>query len=289
MAAASALGAVLAVPAVAQATITVGSSLAAPLAPGSPIGGDITAFAVAPAAGSAVSPVNGTVTGGHIKQGSTSSGNVTLRIVHRLANGDIQVLRTGPSNLFGAGAGVYPIKGGIPVAAGDIVAIEATLGLERAITPGAAYQWQSTSAVPVGGAPVTPSGGFADSELLYNAEIDPENSFSIGPPTVGKKGIATVVVTVPNPGALAAGSFNDSGLAASAKKKKKKKAKPLLSQVGATAADAGQVTLTIGASKAGRKVLRRKGKLRTMARIVYTPTGGTAASQTFELKLKRKR
>lgn len=86
-----------------------------------------------------------------------------------------------------------------------------------------------------------------------------------------------------------AGSSNDRKLAATAKKKKKKKKKPkpLLAQVSATAADAGPVTLTLKASKAGRNVLRRKGKLRTAAKIVFTPTGGTAAAQTIQLKLKR--
>ncbi len=207
----------------AHATITVGSSLTAPLAPGSAIGGDITAFAVLPAAGSTLSPVNGTVTGGHLKQGSMSSGDVSLRIVHRLADGSIQVVAAGPDNLFGAGAGTYPLKGGIPVAAGDIVAIRATLGVERAITPGAAYQFQSTSSVPVGGPPVAAIGGLADSELLYNAQIDPSNSFTVGAPTGGKKGRAAVVVTVPNPGRLDAGAINDNRFAVPAKKKKKKK------------------------------------------------------------------
>ncbi len=276
----------------AHATITVGSSLTAPLAPGSAIGGDITAFAVLPAAGSTLSPVNGTVTGGHLKQGSMSSGDVNLRIVHRLADGSIQVVATGPDNLFGAGAGTYPLKGGIPVAAGDIVAIRATLGVERAITPGAAYQFQSTSSVPVGGPPVAAIGGFADSELLYNAQINPSNSFTVGAPTVGKKGRADVVVTVPNPGRLDAGAINDNRFAVPAKNKKKrrkKNSKPLLTRDTITPANAGPVTFALTASSAGRRILRKKGKLKTTVRFVYTPTGGSPSTQTIPLKLKLKR
>jgi hypothetical protein len=274
-------------PAAAQATITVGSNLAAPLAPGSPIGGDITAFAVSPPAGSTLSPVNGTVTGGHLKQGSMSSGDVSLRIAHRLANGDIQVIATGPDNLFGAGAGTYPLKAGIPVAAGDIVAIRASLSLERAITPGAAYRYQATSSAPVGGTPVAPFGGFSDSELLYNAQIDPTNSFTVGAPTGGRKGRADVVVTVPNPGRLDAGAINDNRFAVSAKKKRKKKSKPVLTRDTITPTSAGRVTLALTVSGAGRRILRKKGKLKTTVKFVYTPTGGSPSTQSIPLKLKR--
>ena len=108
---------------------------------------------------------------------------------------------------------------------------------------------------------------------------------TLGATTGGKKGAATVVVTVPNPGTVVAGSSNDKTLAATAKKNKKKP-KPLLARVSAAAADAGPVTLTLKASKAGRKVLSQKGKLKTTGKIVFTPTGGAAASQTIKLKLK---
>jgi hypothetical protein len=276
--------ALIAAPA-AQGAITVGSSLSAPV--DNAIGGDITAFPIAPATQLTTSPVTGTVVGGNVKQGSGSGwGSASLRVVHPAAGGLYQVVASGPANTIPAGAGIFPLVAHIPIAKGDLVAVQGTVVVYDAVTTGATYLWHITSTFPTGGPPVTMNDGFTDTELLYNAQIDPSNAFTVGAPTGGKKGKATVVVTVPNPGTVGAGSFNDGSLAVTAKKKKKKKAKPLLSRVTATAADAGQVTLTLTASKAGRKVLREKGKLKTTAKVVFTPTGGTAASQSIPLKLK---
>jgi hypothetical protein len=274
----------------AAATITVGSNLSAPI--DSSIGGDITAFPIAPPGGVTVSPVVGTVVGGNVKQDTGITfgwGTASLRVMHAESGGRYQVLVAGTPNAIPVGVGRFPLAAHLPIAKGDVVAIQATGSLSRAITTGATYVWGITSTFPPGGSPTIPSPGFSNSELLYNAQIDPTNTFALGAPVGGKKGIATVVVTVPNPGAVDAGSFDDTSLAVTAKKKKKKKKKkgPLLSRVSATAADAGQVTLTLGASKAGRKVLKQKGKLSTTVKVVYTPTGGSASSQTFPLKLKR--
>jgi hypothetical protein len=272
----------------AQASITVGSSLSPPIDSG--IGGDITAFPIAPAGGQTISPVVGTVVGGNVKQNPTITagwGTVSLRVIHPIAGGQYQVLTAGPPNAVPSGPsaiGTFPISAHLSIAKGDIVAIQATGQLSRAITTGATYMWRITSTFPPGGPATTMSPGLADSELLYNAQIDPTNTFTVGAPTGGKKGKATVVVTVPNPGTVVAGAANDPALAVTAKKKKPK---PFLSQVSATAADSGSVILTLTASKAGRKLLREKGKLKATAKIVYTPTGGSASSQTIKLKLKK--
>jgi hypothetical protein len=283
--AALALGLALIVAPSAGAVITVGSNLSAPV--DSSIGGDITAFPVAPLGGLTVSPVAGTVVGGNVKQDTNIAlgwGTASLRVVHRESGGRIQVLVAGTPNMVPAGAGTFPLTAHLPIAKGDVVAIQATGSLDRAITTGATYLWGITSTFPPGGSPTVPNPGFADSELLYNAQIDPTNTFTLGAPTGGKKGKATVVVTVPNPGTVDAGSSNDKSLAVTAKKKK---AKPLVARTTASAADAGQVTLTLRASKAGRKVLREKGKLRTTAKIVYTPAGGSPGAQTITVKLTK--
>jgi hypothetical protein len=271
----------------ASAVITVGSNLSAPI--DSSIGGDITAFPVAPPGELTTSPVTGTVVGGNVKQDTLITGGwgtASLRVVHPLSGGLYQVLTAGPPNTVTTGTGTFPLTAHLSIAKGDIVAIQATGSLSRAITTGATYLWSITSSFPPGGSPLAPTPGFVNSVLLYNAQIDPDNTFTVGAPTGGKKGTASVVVTVPNPGTLIAGSSNDSSLATTAKKEKKKKVKPLLKAVSATAADAGPVTLTLTASKAGRKVLREKGKLKTTAKIAYTPTGGSASTQTIKLKLK---
>ena len=41
-------------------------------------------------------------------------------------------------------------------------------------------------------------------------------------------------------------------------------------------------------TKAGKRVLRRRGKLRARVRITYKPTGGTARSKTIRVTLKLK-
>jgi hypothetical protein len=280
------LGAALIIAPAARATITVGSSLSGPVTIA--IGGDITAFPTAPATLLTTSPVTGTVVGGNVKQGPSGAdawGPTSLRVVHAAPGGLYQVVASGPSNPIPVGAGIFPLAANIPIAKGDLVAIQGTDDLDGTATTGASYLWGLTTSFPAGGSPDMMLPGFNDTELLYNAQIDPSNAFTVGTPVGGKKGKATVGVTVPNPGIVVGGSFNDGGFAATAKKKKK--TKRLLSRVSATAVDAGQVTLTLTASKAGRKLLHQKGKLKTTAKIVYTPTGGSAASQPIKLKLKR--
>ena len=272
----------------AHAAITVGSTLSPPI--DSSIGGDIVALQGSPSNLMAVSPVAGTVVGGSVKQGSggaLSWGSVSLRVVHPSPGGLYQVIARGPDNAIPAGVGIFPVSASVPIAKGDIVAVQATNAVVDADTAGSTYLWNSTAGFPVGGPPIPLNAG-GNRELLYNARIDPSNTFTIGAPVGGKGGKATVVVTVPNPGTIEAGSVNDKTLPVKATeaKKKKKKAKPLLVHATAAAASPGQVTLTLQASKAGRNLLRQKGKLKTTAKIVYTPTSGSAGSQTIKLKLK---
>lgn len=269
----------------ANALITVGSPLSAPIDSG--VGGDITAFPVAPASELTTSPVVGTVVGGHVKQDTSVTpgwGTVSLRVVHHVSGSQYQVLTAGPPNVIPTGVGTFPVAAHLQIAKGDIVAIQATMSVNRAFTSGATYQWAITADVPPGGPPDLFNGGFADSEVLYNAQIDPTNSFTVGAPTGGKKGRASLAVTVPNPGTVDAGAINDARVGTAAKKKK---SKPLLIRVTVNPTSAGPVTLDLTASKAGRKVLREKGKLKTTVKVVYTPTGGSASSQTVKLKLKK--
>jgi hypothetical protein len=271
----------------AQATITVGSDLSRAVTDS--VGGPITAVSLSP---SAVSPVNGTVVGFKVKEspgGALSWGNVKARVL-RPVGATFDGVATGP--LTGVPTAptantIFSLPVQLPIAKGDSVGIDTGLGgniVQSAPVVGAAYGYWSpvlTDSAP----PSAPTPGSAGRENLFNAQIDPSNAFTVGTPAILKKGKATVVVTVPNPGAITGGSSNDTSLAATAKKKRKK-AKPLLVQVSATAAAAGPVTLTLSASKAGRKLLREKGKLKTSAKIVYTPTGGSASTQTIQLKLK---
>ncbi|HYQ77909.1 MAG TPA: hypothetical protein VEP91_02230 [Solirubrobacterales bacterium] len=102
----------------------------------------------------------------------------------------------------------------------------------------------------------------------------PANTFTFGKLKLNKKrGTATLKVTVPGGGTLTA---------VDAKKKPPKRIK----KATATVSIAGTVTLKLKPTAAGKKTLKSKGKLKFKALVSFTPTGGTAGSQTFAGKLK---
>lgn len=270
----------LALPASSGATITVGSDLTHPI--DNTIGGPITAVPTVPASQS-LSPVNGVIVGGHVKQGAIGWGTVKIRVLQFLAGGLADALRTSTPTNVPAGTGIFPVSAQLAIGKGDRVAIDATGGLNEAVTVGDAYGWRLSSEIEDSDPPIALNPGITDTELLFNVEIEPTNTFSLSAPVIGKKGTATVVATVPNLGSLVAGAVSDKAVVA----KKKKKKQPLLTRVTATAADAGPVTLALRVSKSGRKKLREKGKLTVNAKVVYKPTGGASSTQTVVLKLKR--
>ena len=128
-----------------------------------------------------------------------------------------------------------------------------------------------------------------DNEGPFNAGIDavsitgpppappaPSNVFTFGKLKLNKKkGTATLKVNVPGPGTLVSVDVKKKG-------KRVKKAT-------ATATAAGVATLKLKPTGSGKKTLKEKGKLPFKLSVTFTPTGGTAASQTFSGKLKLKR
>jgi hypothetical protein len=280
-----AAAAALALPASSGATITVGSDLSRPVTDS--VGGPATVLPQVPAT---VSPVSGTVVGFTVKASpgpSLTWGNVALRVLRPFGVGLFDGVGTGPLTAVPVATvanTIFALPAQLPISKGDSVGINVGLGgnaVQSAPVTGAKYGTWSPS-LSDSAPPSAPTAGLTDREVLFNAQIDPTNTFTLGAPVIGKKGTATVVATVPNPGTLSAGSVNDKALVA---KKKKKKA-PLLKRVSATATTSGPVTLALSVSKAGRKKLREKGKLTAVAKVVFTPTGGTATSQTVVLKLK---
>ena len=55
------------------------------------------------------------------------------------------------------------------------------------------------------------------------------------------------------------------------------------------ASKAQTVKITIRPSRTARKILKRKGKLKTSVKVTYQPNGGTARSSTKSLTLKLRR
>lgn len=120
------------------------------------------------------------------------------------------------------------------------------------------------------------------------------NAFTLGKLTVNKKkGTATLATTVDSPGTITVYDAKGPAVTIAAKKKKKKKKKKVAMIVKSTVnvTTAGPVTLTIKPSKAGKKILKAKGKLRVRVAIANKPTGGVVKTQykTITLKLKKKK
>jgi hypothetical protein len=104
----------------------------------------------------------------------------------------------------------------------------------------------------------------------------PPNAFTLGAITRNKKkGTATITVTVPNPGELT-GSGN--GVKASSA------GRAVISK----SVGAGQAKLTIKAVGNKKRKLNETGKVKLNVAITYTPTGGSAKSQSVKVKLKKR-
>ena len=100
----------------------------------------------------------------------------------------------------------------------------------------------------------------------------PDNGFTLGGITRDRgRGTATITVTTSNPGLVAIAG----------KGMKKPKSKNL--------AVAGPVTFSIAAVGKTRHKLERKGRIVLPVRATFFPTGGDAAIQSINLKLKRTR
>lgn len=118
-------------------------------------------------------------------------------------------------------------------------------------------------------------------EDVFNAGLDgvsitstpPSNAITRGKLTLNKSnGTGKLAISVPGPGTLTA--------VGKGKTKKVKRANR-------TAAAAGTVKLPLKPTGVGKKVLNSSGKLKTRIDVTFTPTGGTAATQTYKVTLKK--
>jgi hypothetical protein len=101
----------------------------------------------------------------------------------------------------------------------------------------------------------------------------PSNAITRGKLTLNKKkGTGKLAINVPGPGTLAA--------VAKGKTKRIRKATLVVTA-------AGSVKLPLNPTAAGKKVLNKKGKLKAGIDVTFTPTGGTAATQTYKITLKK--
>lgn len=125
----------------------------------------------------------------------------------------------------------------------------------------------------------------APAPLGLPAQQPPSNSFTIGSKVVFRNGYTVYTVTVPGPGTVTGSQAGASGSRAAVAAKRKPK---LIKSVKVVAKKAGKVKLTFKPTKAGKKVLKKKGKLSARMKITFKPTGGTARSTFKKITIKRK-
>lgn len=133
-----------------------------------------------------------------------------------------------------------------------------------------------------------------DNLLFFNAAVDaisivstpPPNAFTLGKAKLNrKKGTAKLGVTVPGAGVISA---TDARFGVSATARASKAKKRLVKSVTLAAAAAGTVNLAIKPTKAARKILKAKHKLRVKVAVAFTPTGGLTSTQKISLVLRLK-
>jgi Polysaccharide deacetylase/Chitobiase/beta-hexosaminidase C-terminal domain len=171
-------------------------------------------------------------------------------------------------------------------------------------------RYTTDGSTPNGSSPIYsgPIGVGSTTTIRFRAEDNARNvesathsqTISISPPTQGdgggtlgalvsKKslpnGTAKLVFAVGGPGTLGAVDASGTGDSAVASKRQRARIKPASTFV----AEAGDATLVIRASKAGKRILRRKGKLTLPVRVTFTPLTGSPESRTVKLKLRLKR
>lgn len=104
--------------------------------------------------------------------------------------------------------------------------------------------------------------------------------------STGSGGAVTLTVSVSGPGAVTATAT----VAAPKGGARKSAAKPVtVAKAAARAKKAGPVKLVLGLTKAGKKLLRQRGKLTAKTAIVFKPTAGAAATTTKSVTFKKPR
>jgi hypothetical protein len=210
---------------------------------------------------------------------SPSGQMLTMKVFRKIAGPDTyQVIGHDGPRPLSAGA-LNTFRTSLAVNAGDI------LGLNTANAPSAANGCVFNASGETGGRQHVgdladgASGAFTSTinglRVNVSAEIVPANTFTIGATTRNKKkGTATITIhDIPNPGELT-GSGNGAKVSSAG-------------AVISKSVGAGQAQLLIKAKGKKERKLNQKGKVKLNVALSYTPTGGSANTQSVKVKLKK--
>src|SRR5262249_48261844 len=219
------------------------------------------------------SPVSGVIARWRIS--GNYSGTFTLRVL-RPAAGNEYTGAGSSSPVTITGTNTATLTTNLPIQAGDLVGIDIVNGhiADGIVTGSTVVEWASPLA---DGSTAAPSPRLDDKDLLFNADVVPANTITVGAITRNKKkGTATITINdIPNPGELAGSG-------------KGVKASSADIAVISKSVSAGQAQLLIKAKGKKRKKLNQQGKVKLSVAITYTPTGGDPNTQSLRVKLMKK-
>jgi hypothetical protein len=276
----------LAEPAAAQGTVTIGSNLgrvpnqATTCAPGCTFANTFLAPGSA-APGGLQAPTNGTIVRWRIRADSPTTAAI-LRVIRFSGLGNATGVSTS-TVAFPPPNATSTFVTHLPIAIGD------SIGLDCCMTDG--YFFVNTSGgngrsfwdPPLVDGAASRSPSFSDaSEVAINADIEPSATISGAHVKPKKGGKLRVTMQLPNAGTLLAGDVASAGRSAGSAKKPQ-----LLKSTSAQVAAPGPLTILIKPTKAAKSILAAAGKLKAKLKLVFTPIGGSAATQIVKVKLKR--
>jgi hypothetical protein len=220
---------------------------------------------------------NGTITSWSTQGGATPE-SLGMKVYRQISGANYQVVgQDGPRALNANALNTFPTS--IPVKAGDVLGNFTTGTTGPACTfnvPGEFYIRRA------GNLPTGSQGTFdlfdGDRRLNVSAVINPTNTVTVGAITRNKKkGTAILPVTVPNPGTLAMSGGGAISRVASGPAAGKAVSAP------------GTVRLTVKTNKKKKIAkLNSTGKVTVTPTLTFTPTDGTAASQTLQVQLRKR-
>jgi hypothetical protein len=220
-----------------------------------------------------VVPANGAITSWSHNAYASANQEITMKVWRQVSGTTYRVVGHDTRTL--SGPGLITFSGiSVPAQPGDVLGLNSGTGafvdcMFPAIGDTMLYKSPSEAADGEQVTFIT----VPDRRPNISAIFDPTNTFTLGPIRRNKKkGTATINVTVPNPGDLAA---SGNGVKAARAVKSK--------SVGA-----GQAQLLIKAKGKKRRSLNETGKVKLRVAVTYTPSGGSSRTQSLKVKLKKK-
>jgi hypothetical protein len=263
-------------PTSALGTITIGSDLStAPNASRACGAGNPCTFVASKmmaftAPGGYPSPVNGTIVHWRIRAGADTS-PASLRVVRN--NLDFYSGAGSTDPVTPAVGTITDAPANLPIAIGELIGVNCCDNNDNGeffLTGPTVTTAQFNNRLNPGDPAVQPNFLLGE-QLLINADIEPTATVTVNGVKSKRRGKAKVTVTTLNAGLLTAGP----------------KGKKFLKAASVGVSGPGEVTLSLAPTETARNRLALKKKLKAAVKLVFTPTGGTAATQTLKLKLKR--